>query len=92
MKRTKVGTTEKRVHSYKKNLTPFQARDLQIKSLLNWKNYPKQPITNENECQYYEFDDVVSTNFEEYCKDLQCILINPPWSAKSPKFDFSKFV
>ena len=40
----------------------------------------------------YEVDDVVSTNFEKYCQDLQCILINPPWSAKNPKFDFASFV
>ena len=72
-------------------MTPFECRDFQLKSLLNWKNYPKD-IPKADEYQYYEVDDVVNQNFEKYCKDLQCILINPPWSSKSPKFDFAKFV
>ena len=73
-------------------MTPHESRDFQIKSLLNWKNYPVEQLKDENEYLYYEVDDVVNTNFEKYCKDLQCILINPPWSSKSPKFDIAKFV
>lgn len=76
----------------KKNMTPLECRDFQIKSLLNWKNYPVDHVNNESEYQYYELDDVLNTNLEKYSNDLQCILINPPWSIKSPKFDFVKFV
>ena len=73
-------------------MNPSQCREYQIKSLLNWKNHPKNPVTNEKECEYYEVDDVLNTNFEKFSKDLECILVNPPWSSKSQKFEFSKFV
>jgi hypothetical protein len=76
----------------KKNMTPLECRDFQIKSLLNWKTYPVEPVTDESEYQYCEVDEVLNTNYEKYSSDLQCILINPPWSAKSPKFDIVKFV
>lgn len=82
------------INKVKKNMSAAEGREFQIKSLLNWKNYPQEEsiANNDNERQYYEFDDLVNVNYEKYCKDLQCILINPPWSTKSQKFDFSTFV
>ena len=73
-------------------MNPYESRDFQIKSLLNWKNFPVDDVSSSNEVQYVEVDDVVNTNFEKYCNDLQCILINPPWSSKAPKFEMNKFV
>ena len=95
MKKRKNGTKKEKVPSklqFKKNMPANLCREFQLKSLLNWKTYPKETCVNQNECEYYEVDDVLNTNFDKYCKDLQCILINPPWSNKSPKFDFAKFV
>ena len=43
------------------------------------------------ESEYIELDEVSSYDLNSYAKDLQAILINPPWSNKAPKFDFNKF-
>lgn len=76
---------------FKKNMSPAECREFQLKSLLNWKNFPIEPAVVDKECKVVTVDDVLSCNLEKYCKDLECILINPPWSPKNPKFDFAKF-
>jgi hypothetical protein len=92
-KRRKNGVKKERKDKvFKKNMPPALCREFQLKSLLNWKNYPKEPVNSEKEYQLHIVDDLVNCNLEKYSKDLECILINPPWSSKTPKFDFAKFV
>jgi hypothetical protein len=50
----------------------------------------KQEV-KKGEFDYVELDDIVSSDLNNYAKDLQAILINPPWSNKAPKFDYNKF-
>lgn len=75
-----------------KTLNPFEARKEQLKFLLNWKSPEINNAECEKEYKYIEFDDILTANLDKSCKEIECILINPPWSVKSPKFDFQKFV
>jgi len=62
-----------------------------LESLLGWKNNDSKQDLKKGESDYIELDDVSSHDLNSYAKDLQAILINPPWSNKAPKFDFNKF-
>ena len=65
-----------------------ECREFQLQGLLGWKNYEKNEEIKKNEAEYFELDDLMSTNFDSYANDLETILIKTPWSKK---FDFSKF-
>lgn len=75
----------------KENPIPKDCRTYQLESLLGWKNYDIKQDVKKGESDYHEIDDIVSCDMNSYAKDLQAILINPPWSNKAPKFDFNKF-
>ncbi len=62
-----------------------------MESLLGWKNNDAKQDLKKGESEYIELDEVSSYDLNSYAKDLQAILINPPWSNKAPKFDFNKF-
>ena len=77
----------------KLNLNPNakECRAFQLDGLLGWKNYDLKQEVKKGESEYVELDDILTTDLSNYAKDLQAILINPPWSNKAPKYEFNKF-
>jgi hypothetical protein len=68
---------------------PVECRKFQLDSLLVHK-LKCPPIPKEEEYFYKEFDDLSQVEINDYCKDLQAILINP--HLKSQSFDIEKIV
>jgi hypothetical protein len=85
---TKPVNKEKKM---KENPHPKDCRFYQMESLLGWKKYDAKQEVKKGESEYHEFDDILNVDLEKYAKDLQAILINPPWSNKSPTFDSTHF-
>ena len=75
----------------KENPNPKDCRSYQLDSLLGWKNYDVKQDLKKGESECIELDDIISSDLNSFAKDLQAILINPPWSNKAPKFEFNKF-
>jgi hypothetical protein len=68
---------------------PCDCRVFQLDSFLNFKKkIPDQ--AKENQCIYQETPDITNINMHNHCKDIQAILINPPW--KQSGFTIEKIV
>lgn len=68
---------------------PCDCRTFQLDSFLNFKKKtPEQ--AKENQCIYEETQDITNINMHNFCKDIQAILINPPW--KEQGFSIEKLV
>ena len=87
----KISTDNKSDKKLKLNPNPKECRAFQLDGLLGWKNYDIKQELKKGESEYVELDDIASADLNNYAKDLQAILINPPWSNKAPKFEFNKF-
>ncbi len=64
----------------------------QLESLLSWKKKTLNVVAKQGEYKRYMFDSIEKINLNDYCEDLEVLLINPPWSNKSPMYNFTHLV
>lgn len=68
---------------------PSDCRVFQLDSFLYFKKkVPEQ--AKDNQCVYKEVEDITKIDMNSLCKDIQAILINPPWKDKD--FTMEKLV
>ena len=69
------------------NLTiPIECRSFQLDSLLNFKNRI-QDLPKENQYIYHEVEDLTQIDMNDYCSDIQAVLVSPPWKDKNFSID-----